>query len=266
MLVTRVIDVIDIQREGVMSKPKLTVSTPEYKAALSELIDIINVGLLEINQEMIHSDWAVGETIVEKQELNGWSRSFLEASNRSGLICHEERVLAIFERSIPEEHGRTAVTCIIKERCEENELENGLVANLRDFFLELRQGFCFCGEQYSLVVDNKQYYVDLLFYHQRLRRFIAIGLKLGEFELKDIGLLSGYLSIIDKKLRVKGDKPSIGLLLCKSRDKKSVESSPESGTKPIGVARYVFQDEESKKDLANLPDSKNILGWIEENL
>ncbi len=153
----------------------------------------------------------------------------------------------------------------LTEGFSERELEDSIVANLKDFFLELGQGFSFFGQQQLLVVGDKQYHVDLLLYHQRLHRFIAIELKIGEFEFQDIGQLQGYLGIIDKTLRVKGDKRSIGLLLCKDHDEESVKYSLEGSAAPIVVARYVFQDEESEGDIKDLPSVEHINDWVEEN-
>ncbi len=120
----------------------------------------------------------------------------------------------------------------------ERELERGLIEHLRDFLLELGVGFAFVGSQYHFEVAGKDYYLDLLFYHLKLRAFVVINLKTEEFKPEFAGKMAFYLSTVDDKLRKAADGSSIGIILCKSRDEVTVEYTLRDTRKPIGVSEY----------------------------
>ena len=140
---------------------------------------------------------------------------------------------------------------------QERDLERGLVSHIREFLLELGAGFAFVGSQYHLVVGNKDFYLDLLFYHLKLRCYVVIDLKISDFEPDFVGKMNFYLSAVDDLLRHPDDQPTIGIILCKTRDKAIAEYALRDFTKPIGVS--VFQL------TAALPDEvKSSLPTIEE--
>jgi nuclease YhcG-like protein len=120
----------------------------------------------------------------------------------------------------------------------ERDLEQSLMDHLREFLLELGVGFAFVGRQYRLMVGEKEYSVDLLFYHLRLRCLVAIDLKMDAFQPEDAGKMSFYLSALDDLVRHDHDQPSIGIILCKSKDRTTVEYSLRDTAKPIGVSAY----------------------------
>jgi hypothetical protein len=109
---------------------------------------------------------------------------------------------------------------------------------VRDFLLELGVGFAFVGSQVHLEVGGEDFYVDLLFFHLKLRCFVVIDLKMGEFKPEYAGKMNFYLSAVDAQLRHEGDEPSIGLVLCKERNKVIVEYALRDTKKPIGVSAY----------------------------
>jgi predicted nuclease of restriction endonuclease-like (RecB) superfamily len=129
---------------------------------------------------------------------------------------------------------------MMTEHAEEKSLERGLLDNIRKFLLELGTGFAFVGSQYHLDVDGEDFYIDLLFYHLRLRCFIAIDLKAGSFRPEYAGKMNFYLSVLDDKLRHPGDNPSIGIILCKTRKKVIAEYALRRMSAPIGVSEYVL--------------------------
>lgn len=120
----------------------------------------------------------------------------------------------------------------------ERDLERGLIEHLRLLILELGKGFAFVGSQYHLEVAGKDYFIDLLFYHLRLRCYVVIELKIEDFQPEFAGKMNFYLSAVDDQLRHQDDQPSIGIILCKGRDEVIVEYALRGSTKPMGVAEY----------------------------
>ena len=121
----------------------------------------------------------------------------------------------------------------------EHDLERGLLEHLRSLILELGKGFAFVGSQYHLEIGGQDYYLDLLFYHLRLRCFVVIDLKIEEFKPEFAGKMNFYLSAIDDQLRRASDGPSIGIILCNGRNQVVVEYALRDSAKPMGVAEYV---------------------------
>jgi hypothetical protein len=120
----------------------------------------------------------------------------------------------------------------------ERELEQGLLEHLRSLILELGKGFAFVGSQHPLEVGGQDYYLDLLFYHLRLRCFVIIELKIEDFKPEFAGKMNFYLSAVDDQLRHESDAPSIGIILCKGKNEVIVEYALRDSTKPMGVAEY----------------------------
>jgi predicted nuclease of restriction endonuclease-like (RecB) superfamily len=126
----------------------------------------------------------------------------------------------------------------ISNDAQERELEAALVSHIRDFLLELGLGFAFLGSQYPIEVSGKTYYLDMLFYHIRLRCFIVIELKMGDFEPEYSGKMNFYVSAVDDLLRHETDNPTIGLILCRSKDKTTAEYALRNVNTPIGVTTH----------------------------
>ncbi|MDX9957682.1 MAG: DUF1016 domain-containing protein, partial [Spirochaetia bacterium] len=124
----------------------------------------------------------------------------------------------------------------------ERDIEKQLVTQITRFLLELGKGFAFLGRQYSLKVNGKDYFLDLLFYHTRLRCYVVVELKAGEFMPEYVGKLNFYLSAVDDLLRTVDDQPTIGLILCKSKDKLDVEYALRDINKPMGVSSYITKE------------------------
>lgn len=126
----------------------------------------------------------------------------------------------------------------IAEDAHERHLEQGLLAHLREFLLELGVGFAFVGSQHRLVVGGEEFFIDLLFYHLKLRCFVVIDLKMEAFKPEFAGKMGFYLTTVDEQLRHAGDQPSIGLILCKEKNAVVVEYTLRDVAKPIGVSEY----------------------------
>lgn len=145
----------------------------------------------------------------------------------------------------------------LEEPFHERELETGLVRHLEKFLLELGAGFAFVGRQYHIEVSDKDFYLDLLFYHLKLRCFVVIDLKKGDFKPEYAGKMNFYCSVVDEKLKHSDDQSTIGLILCQTKDRILAEYSLRDIHKPIGISDYELT--------RNLPDNlKSSLPTVEE--
>ncbi len=167
----------------------------------------------------------------------------------SGLYGRQGQAVTNFERTIPAPQSDLAQQAIkdpynfnfltLSNTAREIDVERGLVTHIRDFLLELGVGFSFVGSQYPVSVDDEDHFIDLLFYHLQLRRYVVIELKAGDFEPEYVGKLNFYLSAVNDQLRHPDDQPSIGLILCRGKKKKtSIEYSLQDVAMPMGVSEY----------------------------
>lgn len=177
-----------------------------------------------------------------------WSRSVLENFIESDLYHSQGTLPSNFDKTLPEEY-RMKVNDVLKDPYDfgflrlpriyqERDLENALTHNITRFLLELGKGFTFYGRQVELVVSGTSYFIDMLFYHVRLKCFVVVELKVTDFKPEYAGKLNFYVTAVDKLLKHDDDKPTIGLLICKSKDNTKVEWSFDGLNKPIGVAAY----------------------------
>ena len=210
------------------------------------------------------------EWYAEKTIENGWSLSTLE--DRLALKTYERQALSgkasNYDRLLPAPQSELAIETLknpfvfdfIEKRDEiiEREIENELVANIAKTLLELGTGFAFVGEQYHLEISDKDYYIDLLFYHIKLRCFIVIELKNTEFKPEYAGKLNFYLSAIDDILKHPQDNPTIGIMLCKTRDRLTAEYALKDINKPIGVSEYKLSDFVPAEFIDSLPSAEDI--------
>jgi predicted nuclease of restriction endonuclease-like (RecB) superfamily len=221
-----------------------------------------NVRLLDRVEERDERLWYARQAIE-----HGWSRNTLLAQIETGLHARAGKALTNFTATLPPPHSDLAQQTLkdpyvldfltLEPDAQERDLERGLVEHVRDFLLELGVGFAFVGAQVHLVVEGEDFYIDLLFFHLKLRCFVVIELKTGEFKAEYAGKLNFYLSAVDAQMRREGDQPSIGLVLCKEKNKVIVEYALRDMKKPIGVSAY--------KLLEKLPASlKGSLPTVEE--
>lgn len=140
----------------------------------------------------------------------------------------------------------------------ERELESRLIEKIRDFVMELGYGFCFIGSQYRLRLSEKEYFVDLMFYHRILKCIVAIELKTVEFEPEFAGKMNFYLELIDEQMKQEDDNPSIGIILCPEKDDIEVEYALRIVNKPIGVAEYRLTNQLPKRLRGKLPSPSEI--------
>lgn len=223
-----------------------------------------NVWLLEKIPNPLLRLWYAHKTIE-----HGWSRAVLTHHIETQLHKREGKAVTNFRRTLPPPQSDLAEQTLkdpynfdfltLRSDARERDLEQGLLDHIQKFLLELGVGFAFVGRQYHIEISGQDYYLDLLFYHLRLRCFFVIDLKMKAFEPEFAGKINFYLSAVDDQMRHAADKPSIGLLLCKERDHLTVEYALRDLKKPIGVAQW------QTKLVESLPKSlKGILPTVEE--
>ncbi len=149
------------------------------------------------------------------------------------------------------------------EQHSERELERALIARIEDFLRALGGMFSFMGSQYRLEVEGKEYFIDLLLFHRRLRALVAIELKIGEFEPEFVGKMQFYLAALDAQVRQEDENPSIGIILCKEKTRTIVEYALRDARKPIGVATYEITKTLPKKLKDQLPSPEAIARLLE---
>lgn len=146
----------------------------------------------------------------------------------------------------------------LEETAQERDLERGLLNHIRDFLMELGVGFAFLGSQYPIVVDEKEYRVDLLFYHTQLHCYVVIDLKMGEFEPEYSGKMNFYVEAVNNMLRSDIDQPTIGIVLCRTKRRTVVEFALGSVQNPIGVATYRLREDLPDALRQSLPTAEQL--------
>lgn len=187
--------------------------------------------------------WYMQQTLA-----NGWSRHILLAMIQSEVHARQGQAITNFERLLPSPQSDLIQQSLkdpyifdfltLQEPFHERELETNLLNQFERFLLELGQGFAFVGRQHYLKVGDREFYMDLLFYHLKLRCFVVIDLKKGEFKPEYAGKMNFYLSVVDDQLRHEADAPSIGLILCQDRNHIVAEYALRGTDKPIGISEY----------------------------
>jgi predicted nuclease of restriction endonuclease-like (RecB) superfamily len=193
-------------------------------------------------------DLSVRRWYMEQTLANGWSRNVLALQIDAQVHTRSGKAITNFDKLLPAPQSDLARQTLkdpyifdfltLTEPFHERELETGLVRHLEKFLLELGQGFAFIGRQYRLTVGEEDFYIDLLFYHLRLRCFIVIELKKGSFKPEYAGKLNFYCNIVNDRLRHPTDQPTIGLILCQTKDTLLAEYSFAGIDKPIGISTY----------------------------
>ena len=202
-----------------------------------------NIVLLEKSKDVEQRLWYARATIE-----HGWSRNVLVHQIESKLFERQGQAVTNFERALPTPQSDLARELLkdpynfefltLQQDAVERDLEKGLIDHIRKFLLELGAGFSFMGSQYHLEVGDEDFFLDLLFYHVKLRCYVVIDLKSGKFKPEYAGKMNFYLAVVDDMLRHPDDAPSIGLILCKEKNQVVAEYAIRNMTAPIGVSAY----------------------------
>jgi predicted nuclease of restriction endonuclease-like (RecB) superfamily len=198
----------------------------------------------------------------------GWSRNVLVMQIETKAHERQGKAVSNFAQRLPK-HDSDLVQQTLKdpyifdfltltEPFHERELEVGLILHLEKFLLELGQGFAFVGRQYHLDIGEQDFYIDLLFYHLKLRCYVVIELKRGAFIPEYVGKVNFYCNVVDDKLRHTSDKPTIGLILCQTANNITAEYTLRGFEKPIGVSSYEFARALPQELASSLPSIEAI--------
>lgn len=199
-----------------------------------------------------------------------WSKDKLIA-NLKADIFHKEAAINNFQVAIPDSRLRNKALQVFREDVvmdflhlpdsdfvDEKDVELQIVKNIKDFIMALGGDFSFMGNQYRLIVDGEESFIDLLFFNRRLRSLVAIELKSGRFKPEYAGKMNYYLSALDEYVRMPDENPSVGIILCRSLNEKKVEFSFRDMTKPMGVATYHSSEELPEQYRNILPSSEEL--------
>lgn len=204
-----------------------------------------NLVIFEKLKDLEERSWYARQTFE-----HGWSRNVLVHQIETGLYQRQVRAekTSNFPFTLPPPQSDLVLQTLkdpyvfdflsLGQEAQEREIEKALVEKLRDFLLELGAGFAFLGSQYHLEVGGQDFYIDLLFYQHRLRCLVAIELKVGDFEPAYAGQMNFYLSALDDLVRHAEDRPSVGIILCKGKNRTVAEYALRDAGKPIGVSSY----------------------------
>ena len=212
---------------------------------------------------------------VQKTIDNGWSRAVLMNFMEADLYSAQGKALNNFSRLLPEVQSDLAREIIkdpynfdfltLTEGYKEKELENALIDNITKFLLELGQGFAYVGKQIPVKIGKKERFIDLLFYHTELHCYVVIELKASEFEAEHAGKLGLYISAINYQRKRENDNPTIGLLICKTKDNIEVQYSLEIINQPIGISEYKLSKLLPENYKSALPSIEDIEKGLKES-
>jgi len=260
-----------------VSDQKLSQAVTESVRAAIDLVALLpwghNIVLMQKVKELDRRLWYARAALA-----HGWSRAVLVHQIETQLHRREGKAITNFAAALPAPQSDLAHQTLkdpyifdfltMDSDARERDLELGLLNHIQKFLVELGVGFAFVGRQYPLKVAGEEFFIDLLFYHLRLRCFMVVDLKMEAFKPEFVGKMNFYLSAVDDQLRHKDDQPSIGLLLCKERDRLIVEYALRDVKKPIGVAEWRTRLVESlpKKLQSSLPTVEQIEAELAEEL
>jgi predicted nuclease of restriction endonuclease-like (RecB) superfamily len=206
---------------------------------------------------------------------NGWNRDHLALAIKHKHFETKGKSISNFNNTLPEAQSELAKETLknpynfdflgLEDDALEREIENAMMEHITKFLLELGKGFAFVGRQYQLVVSENEYYIDLLFYHLQLRCFVVVELKAGKFKPEYAGKLNFYLSAVDSQLKHPSDNASIGLILCKDKDKIEAEYALRDIQKPIGISEYLLTHNLPENFKSQLPTVEQLENQLNEN-
>ncbi|WDF47590.1 PDDEXK nuclease domain-containing protein [Chryseobacterium sp. KACC 21268] len=213
---------------------------------------------------------------INKTIENGWSRAVLLNMISGNLYQSQGKAITNFSKTLPDYDSELVKQTLkdpyifdflnISENFKERELENALIDNIQKFLIELGNGFAFVGKQVEMKVGNQSFFLDLLFYHIKLKRYVVIELKSGEFEPEHAGKLNFYVTSVDKQLRDENDNATVGLIICKTKDDIIAEYSLTDLHKPLGISSYELRKILPDNFKSSLPSIEEIENELNKNI
>jgi predicted nuclease of restriction endonuclease-like (RecB) superfamily len=216
------------------------------------------------------------EFYIQKAIENGWSRNILSMQIETNLYKREGQAITNFRSKLPSPHSELVQATLknpylfdflsLGKDAHEREIEKALITHIEKFLIELGEGFAFLGRQYHVQVEDKDYYIDLLFYNVKLRSFVVVELKSGAFKPEYAGKMNFYLSMVDDLIKHPSDNPSIGLILCRTKTTVTAEYALRDMTKPIGLAEYKIAEALPENIKTALPTIEELEAEFAKNL
>lgn len=222
-----------------------------------------NVVIVSKSKSVQEAEFYVNQTL-----KNGWSRSILELQIKAGLYERSGKAITNFSHTLPAPQSELAQQTLkdpytfdflsMSQPYRERDIENQLISHITRFMLELGKGFAFVGQQYHIEVADNDYYIDLLFYHTRLKCYVVIELKNTRFIPEYAGKLNFYLSAVDSLLKDQNDQPTIGIILCRDKNSIEAEFSLRDLNKPIGISEFNLTEVIPEELKSSLPTIEEI--------
>ena len=275
--------VIRPQDEGELPDKVLPSKRPQVGGELSlvetsaELADIFKVpwGHHKLILDKVKGDINKAMFFIRQTLGNGWSRANLLNWIDSGLYERQGKAITNFKQTIPDESSDLAQELTkdpynfafagVTTRHNETQLKEALLANITNFLIELGTGFAYVGKEYRLLIGETEKFIDLLFYNIKLRCYVVIEVKIDKFDSRDIGQLGTYVTAANHLLREDGkDNPTIGLLICRSKDNTLAKYALESSSQPIGISEYELEKFYPEKIEGTIPTIKEIEAKLNE--
>ncbi|USD67708.1 PDDEXK nuclease domain-containing protein [Vibrio sp. SCSIO 43136] len=266
-----------LSRSNLMSMRAFALAWPDFASnpivqqAVGQIPWGHNIHLIQKLDEPKERLWYASEVV-----KHGWSRAVLAHQVESGLLQRSGSAVNNFEMTLPQPNSELAVQTLkdpynfdfldLNSEAKERDIENALMKHITAFLLELGSGFALVGQQYNLNVGGDDFFIDLLFYHLNLRCYVVIELKADKLTPKDVGQLDFYLSAVDGELKHKDDAPTIGLLLCKERNRVVAEYAVRNKTSPIGIAEYKLAEMLPSEIQGQLPSIEDIEATLSSDI
>lgn len=238
----------------------------EAQLSLSQITWYHHISLISKVKDLRERAFYMSQTAI-----NGWSRDVMMLQISNGLYHSKASSVNNFKQTLPPVQSDLAEATFkdpynfgfleMRKYKDEVDVEMQLIKQINDFLLEMGKGFAYVGRQYHLVVDGDDHYIDLLMYHTRLHCYVVVELKVVDFKPEFVGKLNFYISAVDDLLKTPEDKPTIGLLLCRSKSNIKAEYSLRGLTQPLGIAEF-----ESSQVFSNLKSSLPSIDDIENEL
>ena len=250
--------------------------TPQAVAQFKNLsVFSIPWGHLRVIIDKCKGDTEKAFFYVKKTLENNWSRAVLLNFFDTGLYERQGKAITNFDLTLPAVQGELAQEMTkdpynfdfltIRERYDEKELKDALMDNITKFLLELGNGFAFVGREVRVEIGETENFVDMLFYNIRLHCYVVVEVKVKEFDARDMGQLGTYMVAVNHQLKGEKDSPTLGLIICKSKDNVKAEYALEASTQPMGISEYDINNFMPDEYKSSLPTIEEIEAELMEN-
>ena len=262
---------------GEAKQPQAVARVPQAVGQLKDMLFSIPWGHHRFLIDRYGTEPEKAVFFVRQTVENGWSRSMLLNAISTDMFERQGKALTNFKKTLPDTDSDLAQELTkdpynfaftgITKPYNERILKDALLNNITRFLTELGTGFAYVGKEYRLQIGNTENFIDLLFYNLNLSCYVVIEVKIGKFEFADVGQLGGYVVACNHLLRKEGrDNPTIGLLICKEKDRIQAQYALESSSQPIGISEYELEKFYPEKVEGTIPTIEEIEAKLSENI